>query len=407
MPTCALTTEFVASLPGLVPASGAVTFSDTEIRGFLLELRTSGGATFYFRYRDALGKLRFQNLGRVDEVSVSDARAKAHKMLMMVTEGGDPKLESHRFRDVPTFGDFVAERYLPYAKTRKRSWETDAIMLRCHLLPVFAEFRMNRITRSDVVAFHHGILDKGYAAGTCNRMIVLMKFIYNCAIRWDILPTTGNPCVGVEPFEDNGARERYLTQEEVGRLFDELDTNRNVQVGQVIRLLLYTGARKREVLDARWDEIDFNRRLLTVPAARSKSKKPRHIPLSDAAMELLLSLPRQEDIPWVFFNPKMKKPPVSIFCAWDSIRKKVGLPEVRLHDLRHSYASFLVNAGRSLYEVQKLLGHHDPKVTMRYAHLSPGAMLEAVNIVGNVVAGARVSRVAVAANEAVVAVATA
>jgi len=397
MPTCALTTEFVASLPGLVPETGAVTFSDTEIRGFLLELRASGGATFYFRYRDAMGKLRFQSLGRADEVSVSDARAKAHKMLMMVIEGGDPKLESHRFRDVPTFGDFVAERYLPYAKTRKRSWETDEIMLRCHILPVFAEFRMNRISRSDVVAFHHGILDKGYAAGTCNRMIVLMKFIYNCAIRWDILPPTGNPCHGVEPFEDNGARERYLTTEEVGRLFDELDTNRNVQVGQVIRLLLYTGARKREVLDARWDEIDFNRRMLTVPAARSKSKKPRHIPLSDAAVELLLSLPRQEDIPWVFFNPKTLRPPVSIFYAWDSIRKKVGLAEVRLHDLRHSYASFLVNAGRSLYEVQKLLGHHDPKVTMRYAHLSPQAMLEAVNVVGDLV-GRRpvVNQVAVA-----------
>ena len=385
MPTCALTTEFVASLPGLVPASGAVTFSDTEIKGFLLEHRASGGATFYFRYRDAADKIRFNRIGRLGEISVQDARAKAHQMNKMLEEGGDPKVESHRFKDVPTFGDFVAERYLPYAKIRKRSWETDEIMLRCHILPVFAEFRMNRISRSDVVAFHHGILDKSYAAGTCNRMIVLMKFIYNCAIRWDILPPTGNPCHGVEPFEDNGARERYLTTEEVGRLFDELDTNRNVQVGQVIRLLLYTGARKREVLDARWDEIDFKRRMLTVPAARSKSKKPRHIPLSDAAVELLLSLPRQEDIPWVFFNPKTKKPPVSIFYAWDSIRKKVGLEEVRLHDLRHSYASFLVNAGRSLYEVQKLLGHHDPKVTMRYAHLSPQAMLEAVNVVGDLV----------------------
>ena len=101
----------------------------------------------------------------------------------------------------------------------------------------------------------------------------------------------------------------------------------------------------------------------------------------------------------MFFNPKTKKPPVSIFYAWDSIRKKVGLGEVRLHDLRHSYASFLVNAGRSLYEVQKLLGHHDPKVTMRYAHLSPQAMLEAVNVVGNVVG----RRPVVAANQAAVA----
>jgi integrase len=200
-----------------------------------------------------------------------------------------------------------------------------------------------------------------------------------------VLPKDTNPCNGVEPFEDNGARERYLTQDEVQRLFDELDSNPNKQVAQVIRLLLYTGARKCEVLDARWDEIDFNRRLLTVPAERSKSKKPRHIPLSDAAIELLQSLPRRDDIPWVFFNPRTKKQPVSIFHAWDTIRNRVGLADVRLHDLRHSYASFLVNAGRSLYEVQKLLGHHDPKVTMRYAHLAPGALIDAANVVGNLV----------------------
>ena len=222
MPAQALTTEFLATLPGREPASGAVSYFDTEIKGFLLEHRASGGATFYFRYRDAAGKVRLNRIGRADEISVSDARAKAHKMKQMVTEGGDPKVESHRFKDVPTFGDFVAERYLPYAKTRKRSWETDETMLRNHLLPVFADFRMNRITRSDVVAFHHAVFEKGYAAGTCNRMIVLMKFIYNCAIRWDILPPKSNPCDGVEPFEDHGAPEPYLPAEGLQRLFRDL-----------------------------------------------------------------------------------------------------------------------------------------------------------------------------------------
>jgi integrase len=192
-----------------------------------------------------------------------------------------------------------------------------------------------------------------------------------------------NPCVGVEPVRDNGARERYLTVAEVQRLFEELDGNRNVQVGQVIRLLLYTGARKREVLDARWEHLDLERRTLTVPV--SKSGRPRHIPLSDAALELLRGLPRDPAIPWVFFNPRTGKPPVSVFYAWDTIRKRVGLGEVRMHDLRHTFASFLVSSGRSLYEVQALLGHHDPKVTMRYAHLSPHALVEAANVVGRAV----------------------
>lgn len=385
MPSQTLTTEFLSTLSCRKPRVGATNYFDTEVKGFVLEHRASGGGTYYFRYRDASGTIRLNRIGRFDEVPLADARVKAHAMRRILADGGDPKAESHRFGDVPTLAAFVVNRYLPYAKARKRSWQADETMLRLHLLPAFGACRMSRITRSEVMAFQQAASEKGYAAGTCNRMLVLLKFIYNCAIRWDVLPAQANPCERVAMLEDNGARERYLTPGEVQRLFSELDTNRNVQVGQVIRLLLYTGARKREVLDARWDEIDLSRQLLTIPAARSKSKKTRHIPLSDAAVGVLQRLPRQPGVPWVFFNPKTQRPPVSIFCAWDSIRKKVGLGDVRLHDLRHSYASFLVNAGRSLYEVQRLLGHHDPKVTMRYAHLSPQAMLEAANVVGKVV----------------------
>ncbi len=381
MPVQTLTTQFITTLPTCQPLAGAVAYFDTEIKGFMLEHRASGGGTYYLRFRDAANKVRMSRIGRVLDMPLVDARAKAHAMKQMVNDGGDPLVERHRFRDVPTFAELVQDRYLPYIKIKKRSWETDECLLRLHLVPCFGEFRLNRITRSDVVAMHHAAKVKGYAAGTCNRMLVLLKFIFNCAIRWDILPTHSNPCVGVEPFDDNGARERYLSQAEAKSLFDELGRNANVQVGKVVALLLYTGARKREVLDARWEHVDFKRRLLTVPL--SKSGKPRHILLSDAAIELLKSLPREDDVPWVFFNPKTRKPPVSIFCAWDSIRKKVGLPDVRLHDLRHSFASFLVNSGRSLYEVQTLLGHHNPKVTMRYAHLSPDALVDATNIVGS------------------------
>lgn len=383
MPAQALTTEFLASLRERLPATGSVCYFDTELRGFLLEHRASGGATFYFRYRDHAGKVRMSRIGRSQEICLADARAKAHGMRQMVREGGDPKAEARRLRDVPSLAEFVHEHYLPYAKTRKRSWGTDEVMWRLHILPVLGQLRMNRVTRQDVLSLHHGMLAQGYAAGTCNRMLILLRSLYNCAIRWEFLPLGGNPCDGVSPFEDHGARERYLSREEVERLFDELERNANVQVGQVIKLLLYTGARKREILDARWEDIDWQRRVLTVSAERSKSKKPHYIPLSDAALSLLHTLPRQDDMPWLFFNPKTGKPPVSVFYAWNTIRRRVGLPDVRLHDLRHSFASFLVNSGRSLYEVQKLLGHHDPKVTMRYAHLSSESMLTAVNVVGN------------------------
>lgn len=383
MPVQTLTSLFMSSLPTTGPVKGSVCYFDTEIKGFLLEHRAGGGATYYFRYRDSYRRVRMVHIGRMSQMTLADARGKANAMRKMMVEGGDPMVERHRFRDLPTLAELVHDRYLPYVRLRKRSWETDDCMLRNHLLPHFGEFRLDRITRSDVVNLHQTMREKGYAAGTCNRALVLLKFIFNCAIRWGILPASANPCSGVESFEDRGARERYLTQAEAFRLFDELIRNDNAQVARVVALLLLTGARKREILDARWENVDLQRRLLTVPI--SKSGRPRHIALSDAALALLKALPREEGIPWVFFNPRTRKPPVSIFYAWDTIRKRAGLAELRLHDLRHSFASFLVNAGRSLYEVQKLLGHHDPKVTMRYAHLSPGAMIDAANVVGSIV----------------------
>jgi len=389
MPSRFLSNDLIRSLPGLVNPSGPVCFFDSETKGFMLELRASGGATFYFRYRDASGRTRLNRIGRLEDLTLADARSQAYKMRKTVEEGGDPKLESHRFRDIPSFEAFIRDRFIPHIKVRKRSWRTDEVVIRLHLMPRFGPHRLNRVARADVVSFHHDLSCKGYAAGTCNRILVQLKFIYNCAIRWDILPPLSNPCVGVELLDDPGGGERYLNEQEVSRLFDELDRNRNTQVAQIIRLLLYTGARKREILDARWEHVDLRRRLLTIPI--SKSGKPRHIPLSDASVELLDSLQRDESVPWVFFNPKTLKPPVSIFYAWDSIRAKVGLQDVRLHDLRHSFASFLVNSGRSLYEVQRLLGHYDPKVTMRYAHLSPEALIDAANVVSNLVTRTRPS----------------
>ena len=297
--------------------------------------------------------------------------------------GEDPRRDGAPY-EVPTLRTFVSDRYLPYVKEYKRSWDTDETNLRLHLLPMFGDKQMDRITRGEVTALRQQLKQKGYAAGTCNRILVLLKFVFNCALRWETLPSgTINPCVGVTPFADHGARERYLTDEEVKRLLVGLDSTRQTMVAQIVKLLLYTGARRSEIVNARWEYVDLEQQVLTVPI--SKSGKPRHIALSDAAVALLKEVPRQPDIPWVFFNPRTKNHPISFFTAWNRIRSNAGIPDVRLHDLRHSYASMLVRAGRSLYEVQKLLGHYDPKVTMRYAHLSPRALVDAANVVANVI----------------------
>lgn len=383
MPIQTLTLSWLSSLSkDSHPPERVVCYFDTEIKGFCLEHRPSGGMTFYFRYRDQLKVIRLIKIGRYEEIDLSAARVKAYDIKALINEGGDPKVEYQRLQSFPTFGDFIAERYLPYIKVRKRSAWMDETLLRNHLLPIFSAYRLNRIKRADIIKMHHGAKAKGFADGTCNRWLILMRFIFNCAIRWELLPLGANPCNGVELFADNGARERYLTAEEVGRLFSVLDSSANVQLAQIVKLLLFTGARKREILDARWEYVDLEKRVLKVPL--SKSGKPRFVPLSDAAVDIIKSLPRKANVPWLFYNAKTLKPLVSVFCAWNTVRKAAGIPELRMHDLRHSFASFLVNSGRSLYEVQRLLGHYDPKVTMRYAHLSQDSLVDAANVVGNI-----------------------
>ena len=173
-------------------------------------------------------------------------------------------------------------------------------------------------------------------------------------------------------------RERYLSEDEARRLLEVLKEEKDQQTAHVIRLLLFTGARKSEILAARWESVDLVRRILTVPL--SKSGKARHIPLSDAALQVLADLPRRSE--WLFPSPRTAGHITSVFTVWDRVRTEAGLKDVRLHDLRHSFASFLVNDGCTLYEVQKILGHHDPKVTTRYAHLAQDSLLRAANTVG-------------------------
>ena len=147
----------------------------------------------------------------------------------------------------------------------------------------------------------------------------------------------------------------------------------------IVPMLILTGARKREVLDAKWDQFDFQRRSWRIPI--TKSGKARHVPLSDGAPAILSQVPRDNPEGWVFPNPKSGVPFTAIFYSWDTARKLAGIPELRIHDLRHSFASMLVNNGRTLYEVQSILGHRSSKTTQRYAHLANDTLVDAANSV--------------------------
>ena len=149
--------------------------------------------------------------------------------------------------------------------------------------------------------------------------------------------------------------ERYLSVDEAQRLYVAVCKSENTMLGFIVPMLILTGARKREVLDAKWQDFDLARRIWRI--SMSKSGKARHVPISDGAMTVLTSLPKNDLTDYAFANPRTDKPYVSIFCAWNTARKNAGLADVRMHDLRHSFASLLVNSGRTLYEVQHILGH--------------------------------------------------
>jgi integrase len=176
-------------------------------------------------------------------------------------------------------------------------------------------------------------------------------------------------------------KERYLSQDEARRLYDAVCKSENTMLKFIVPMLILTGARKREVLDAQWTDFDLERRIWRIPT--TKAGKARHVPLSDGVMHLLSTMPR--GFPWAFANPDTSKPYVSIYCAWHTARTKAGLADVRMHDLRHSFASLLINSGRTLYEVQHILGHTQVKTTQRYAHLKQETLLAASNTASSAV----------------------
>lgn len=376
MPKANLTKSFVEKAK-CIEGRAKIEFFDTMTTGFTLEVRSGGGKTFYVRFRDEQDKQRQIRVGTFPVVSTDQARKKAQEILNQIALGEDPLADKLARKNVPSLNQFIADRYLPFIKGYKRSWDTDESLLRNHILPVFGSHPMNKISRYDLTKFVHAKKEAGLAPGTANRLTIIMRYIFNLALQWDLPAITENPARGVRLFQLNNKTERYLTNEEVPKLLAAMRASPNKQLEPIVTMLLLTGARKREVLDARWKDITLNTRLWRVPT--TKAGHARHVPLSEAAIELLDTLPSKDSSDYLFPNLKTGRPFVSIFHAWDTARRLAGMPEVRIHDLRHSFASFLINAGYSLYVVQKLLGHHSISVTERYSHLAPQTLLDAAN----------------------------
>ena len=380
MPQIKLSQRFADGLRPEGQTSSKLEFFDLELKGFYLELRRSGGKTWRLRLKDEYGKLRVVDLGDASCVTFTQARdvAKSLKAASQLKQWD--LISSATAKEPPslTFGEFVWRHYLPYIKNRKRSYSTDVSILDNHILPAFAETQMTKISKSALVAFHSDKRQAGYAGGTVDRLIILIRYIFNLAIRWGHLEKGQNPADEFELFNEPNGRQLFLKDDELSRLVIELKKSENRDLYDIVQGLLMTGCRKRELLDARWEHVNFELKIWHIPF--TKQGKPHDLPITNELNDYFCALRSFGKSKYLFPSPQTGMPYKSIFQSWDTARKAAELPELRMHDLRHTFASFLVNGGCSLYEVQRLLGHTNSKTTQRYAHLSQSALSEAMRV---------------------------
>ena len=344
--------------------------------GLILTVQSTGLRTFSLRYRDEHGRQRQYKLGNFPDISWDKAKREAIKVRSRVVVGENPAEVRSVTRRIPSFAE-LAERYEAHVKSYKRSHDIDVRYLRNHIVPRFGKLRLDEVTQTDVTEWLRSKVNAGYAQATVNRWQVIINLMYKLGKTWGIPGTDRNPLEGVKlPACDNHI-EHFLTGEETRRLLDACDKSCNRQLRFIVSLLILCGCRKRELLDATWDQFDLPRKTWRIPM--TKAGKARHVPLSDAAIEVLQQLPRFDGVPYVVPNLDTMLPFVDIFYAWNNARIAAGLPHIRLHDLRHSAASNLANSGHSLYVIAKVLGHSQTRTTERYAHLSNQTLLSAVN----------------------------
>lgn len=373
MPKQKLTQQFVDRCK---PKKSKVDYFDTDTPGLLLRVMPSGRRTFSCRYRDRRGKQMERKLAGAHVLKLHQARQRVMAIQAQLASGEDPFEAQDMLKAVPTLASFVESAYLPHIKSYKRSWKTDECVLRNHILPALGALHMDDIRRQhliELIAKH----SETRQPATTNRLLILCRYLFNCALRWEVTGLTRNPTEGIALLPTNNQRDRYLSKDEALRLFEALAASSNPQLPSIVAMLLLTGARRSEVLKARWSDIDVERRSWRIK--ENKGGTTRYVPLSAGMMALLKTIPRSEDSDYIFTNPKTGKPFVYLFRTWHRARCQAGVPDVRMHDLRHTFASYVINAGHSLYEVQKLLGHTQITTTQRYAHLSQASLLSAAD----------------------------
>lgn len=347
----------------------------THIPGFVLEVRYSGGKTYALRYTDGAGRQRQVKIGAFGIITNEQARKAAAKLRAEVELGGNPQAAKQEKRAIGTYAE-LAKLHLEHAQAYIKSHGCTEMILRRHITPRWGKMRLDEIKTQDISKWLGEKIAGGMAPATAERIRATMNRSFELGNKWNISGTEVNPVKNVTRRKFNNARDRFLSPQEAARLHKAAAESENVQLAPFVALALLTGARKMEILKAKWADVDLERRLWLIP--ETKNGTPRYVPLSQQAVEVIEKLPRWDKCEWLIPNPKTRQPFNTIKRAWETARVAAGMPDLRIHDLRHSFCSSAVAAGVDLYTVGKIAGHKDYKSTQRYSHLANDTLMKAV-----------------------------
>lgn len=368
------------NLKNLISKKGDLTkerFYDTKLSGFGVRVSSKGTPSFFLRYR-IHGRDTIFKIGRYPEWSAMTARQEAERLKVDIDRGIDPLNRRQSERNAPIYSE-LWEEYCAEIKSRKSlmSQRDESSMARAYILPYLGKKRIKDIEHLDLVKLHRNITDLGRSY-RANRVLEVIRSTLTLAIKLKWIDS--NPATGFRKNPEQ-PRERYLSEEEMQSLHLALLNDEDQRQANVVRMLLLTGSRLGEVRKAEWEQFDLEKGTWTKPSSHTKQRRIHHIPLSVAALELLIEIRAKTNSKFVF--PQINNPEapiVDIKRLWARLMKKTGIKNFRIHDLRHTYASCLVSGGLSLPIVGKLLGHTQAATTMRYAHLSNTPLREATNL---------------------------
>jgi integrase len=379
-----LTDAIVRRLP-TPPKSNRIHY-DPDVGGFGVRVTAAGSRSFVLTYWVRGGRQRRFTIGGFPDWQTTAARAEARRLKQLIDGGGDPLAELEAERGAPTVNDLI-RRFLEEHVSRKRpSTQADyRIAIERHIRPAIGNKKLAEVTWADGDALHRKLTKAGKPT-QANRIAAVMSKMFALAIKWRL--RLDNPAKGIERNPET-KRKRYATPAELKRLMPALDRHPDQQGADIFRFLLLTGSRSHEAMGARWDAIDLDAGIWTKPGATTKQKTDHVAPLSAPAKQLLAKLRRQTNSEWVFPAPDSSTGHrVTIAKSWRLLCKAARISGLRVHDLRHSFASQLVSQGASLPLIGALLGHTQAQTTARYAHLFDDPQRAAVERVGAVISNA-------------------